>query len=286
MKKRSHPKVHKLKFGLFSYVGSVGRVPTQRIKKQEIAQVKEIRKRFEKSDLFSNSGYINVGCEYFDLKNDVAEKAEKIQKIFEVHNEIFRPSGPVQVAYSSYPHLPADKFKPYKPYNEKFNKKNFLTTCPKKVFSTLKYFEKSVHNFKSNIKIDKKKVHNKSCSFISTTYPSSYFNPDTSVYGLPAEEISQSFFKSEKSDEKINTQESLEEVKNKIFKPIGKSNSEIFSTFEYLPEIEFPAKKRKPLLPKLHKIPFKSVTTQFTVPCPEVITNPINLKREFHLRHS
>ena len=298
----------KPKFGLFSYISSLppsqGVEDEKNIKKtKKLKKIKKNKKlNATHSDLFSNTSFITVGCKYNKKPFDLTLKETNPRLNLEIHHKVFKPPGPVDSLFAPCPYISSPK-NTEKNIKHKTEPKNFLLPKRNNFFSTYdsNYLpdvsEVNTKFTKSDINKIKKKGK-KEKGFLTAVHSIECFNPDSSVYGNSVvaggrsnskdisqkdNESSQSQSNKEKSSFYESNDSLLLKLKEKKFKPLGRSRSEMFSFYEYKGETEFPAKKRK-LLPPLCQKPFKPPTSLFTVASPPVITNPVYLKREYHLK--
>ena len=286
MKSKSASCILKPKFGLFSYIGGNGRKPTERIKrKTKSPKLRRIKTIFRKPEVFSKTGFIAVNCEHQETDKATELRPRNTSPIFEIHNKIFKPPGSVKEKLISYPYLPDGKYRQRRSSIIGKKPKNFLLTHPKEIFSTFDYPPARSSPLPDIVGRSKSKANKDqgSVSFMTAVHSSTYFNPDSSIYGYPETEKNPSdcYLSSTKHE---SVDQSFLKLRENRFKPIAKSQSSVFSNYEYMCESQFPPKRKKIVLACIHKKEFKPPTSVFTVVSPEIIVNPINLKREFHLR--
>ncbi|OMJ78963.1 hypothetical protein SteCoe_21138 [Stentor coeruleus] len=289
--------LYKPRFGFFSYIPGVNRIATPKKYKQKLQGPHILNVSINKTLLNSSMSYISIGDEYHEAKFELQPEKYKSKGIFQVHNKIFRPPGPFTEPYLPYPFVPTKQYKrrpilsePYLPYpfvpTKQYkrrpilsddHKKNIKVPKTKKFFSIFPYINPdTISQPKPKVNFLQKK------KFISVIKPGDLFNSSASVYG-PSSNLLESCEENSCSDEEIDKCKEILKVKEKCFKPVGRSTSEIFGRYEYKSEIDFPAKRRQPALPKLHKRNFKTSTLEFTKSTPSIDKISMNLFRDYKL---
>jgi hypothetical protein len=292
----SLPVLQKPRFGLFSYVGNFGRVPTERKGKEKEEKGQRKRKRIEEK---MGMSYVTIGCDYQDPRPQIVIDKEGTKKIREIHNRIFRPAGAVSEKLIPYPSIPCpdDGKKQEKP----LPRKNFIVPFSGKLFSRFKYEDdKQTQKLDKRFKIKRKLKKPK--YFYTVARKQSCFNSSMQVYGSTdfeepkseekeeedknSSENFSSFQSEEKSavPEEMNLTKNDTKLKENRFKPPGRAKKDTFGTYEYISEKNFPAKRLSTSLDIIKRKPFKPTTATFSILSPGIATNPINLKREYNIK--
>lgn len=273
---KSESVLYKPRFGFFSYIPGVNRIATPKKFKQKPQGPHILNSSISKTLLNSSMSYISIGDEYHEAKFELQPDKYRSRGIFEVHNKIFRPPGPFTEPYLPYPFIPTKQYK-RRPVLSDDHKKNIKVPKPEKFFSIFPYINPDTTSQpKDQARFLQKK------KFISVVKPGEFFNSSASVYG-PSSKLFENCEESSCSDEEIDKCKEIFKEKEKYFKPVGRSTSEIFGRYEYKSEIDFPAKRRQPALPKIHKSKFKTSTLEFSKSTPSIEKIPLNLVRDYKL---
>ena len=290
IKSKSASEFFKPKHGFFSYIGSLDVAkPKKKYFLPKLEKPPKFLSSVSKKDFFSSTSSILTGCQYNDPPSKLFLNKSTTNKILKTHSEIFKPIGKIKQKYIPYPYISAvpeqkesetQEKKIEKPKNPKNSEKKlqFLVPHKKKYFSEFKYEPQGQPESPKQLS---KKLHEKH-SFISGVHPKSYFNSYTSI-NLYTEDHKNGLNTSYQTSSKLLQESFTTKLKEKKFKPNSHSLKQ-FSHYEYLEEKYFPIKHGSFSIKNIHKKPFKPSTKSFSLACPTVITNLINIKREFHLK--
>lgn len=264
----------KPRFGFFSYIPGVHRIATPKKTKQSFPKIHITKTSISKPFLDTSQSFISIGDKFQESKFELRPNKYSSEKMLSVHNKIFKPPGPYCDPYSPYPFIPTKQYKS-KTVKSDEHYKNIKVPKTEKLFSIFPYI-----NPENQPKtIPRPKFFQKK-KFVSVVKKNDCFNNSAMVYGsINILQESSDESSEDKGGDKVEILKDLE----KNFKPMGRSTSEIFAQYQYKSEIDFPAKKRLPIMTKIHKKMFKRTNMDASKPSPSIVKMQANLMKEYKL---